>query len=574
MGIDPKTLIAVALFLLGPLVSLLIFLMPATWKRRLLWLPRSVVKRASAWRAARAARKPKPAPKPAPKPKPVPRPKPAANRLQLPQQRPMRSARRRRRPPSALADVPRKQLEERLIAVFEKAATVAHDARTTAITNRFSHSIDIDVARKARTALLDLRGLTEEPKQELVDRVNRLELVLANLEEIIEQRRDPAVSQRLSDADEIASACYQPILDFASSKRLGLAPAQPVTKLGGFDEDVSAGFMPTRLALLYLPAQFFDNAARWPAIAHEIGHHFVAASDEVNEQLRAQLGLSPERVGLQRLSLNRAGDQIQFDDLPRILGGWFEELFADVFASLMLGPAYVATMTQLFAAPHDPKSTTRVVSDAARPVYDQHPPRHLRFVAAARVIELSGMTKEAARLRAEWSRLHGGEPGAFQLPTAVRSLDLPAAPLLALTVELVDRLCKESLRAVSGRRLAEVPGLAFGLRENAAAERVRSDLRNGRIPLTANAREIVAGVVFAVRDEPKREAQLIALARRGLRGIRGILDDGADAQRDVDAASVEELREAFLLHTILSPPPGRRRLGLPSREFLSRPGTH
>ncbi len=400
--------------------------------------------------------------------------------------------------------------------------------------------------------------------------------MLANIEEFIGQRRDPALVGKLGDADAIAIACYQPILDFASAKRLGLTAAEPVTKIGRFDEPTSIAFAPTRLALLYLPDRFFDSVACWPALAHEIAHHFLAASDGLGAQLRAQLELPPEYIGLQRMAYDRLGDGFSLDELPRVLGGWFEEIFCDVLGALMLGPAYVTTMVQLFAAPREPMSITRVGADSKRPLYDHHPPRHMRFAIAARVIELAGMANEAERLRAEWARLHGGEPATFQIPTATRSMDLPAAPLLTLARELVDRLYQEPLRALSGYRLAEVPGLDFGLRENAAAARVRSDLRNGRIPLTSHSREIVAGAVLAVRDEPKREAQLIDLARRGIRGITGILGDSPGAYDatlpETNGASLEEAREAFLLHTILSPPMGLQRIGLASRDqFLSRP---
>ena len=41
---------------------------------------------------------------------------------------------------------------------------------------------------------------------------------------------------------------------------------------------------------------FFERAAWWPAIAHEIGHDFLAAVPELDGRLRAQLGLVNERI--------------------------------------------------------------------------------------------------------------------------------------------------------------------------------------------------------------------------------------------------------------------------------------
>src|SRR5690606_2595402 len=114
--------------------------------------------------------------------------------------------------------------------------------------------------------------------------------------------------------------------------------AVPVTELGHYDLATWTAFVPTGFAPIFLPRDFFERAAWWPAIAHEIAHDFLAAAEGVEARMREQLGLPAEPDGARPLAFADGG--ITMFELRRVFGGWFEEIFADVFGVLMMGPAY------------------------------------------------------------------------------------------------------------------------------------------------------------------------------------------------------------------------------------------
>src|SRR5690606_7621401 len=104
-----------------------------------------------------------------------------------------------------------------------------------------------------------------------------LALVHSTIEVFIAQRRDPRLRHRLGDVDALADACYRPLIDFARASRIPLRSAAPAAMLGSFDLAIWTGFRPTGLAPLFLPPDFFERLAHWPAVAHEIAHDFLAA---------------------------------------------------------------------------------------------------------------------------------------------------------------------------------------------------------------------------------------------------------------------------------------------------------
>ncbi|MBW1763027.1 MAG: hypothetical protein JRJ64_16370, partial [Deltaproteobacteria bacterium] len=58
--------------------------------------------------------------------------------------------------------------------------------------------------------------------------------------------------------------------------------------------------------------------------------------------------------------------------LQQVFGAWLPEIFADVMGTVMLGPAYVATMRRAFRNPSSPQRTAAILQDNA--LIDEHPP--------------------------------------------------------------------------------------------------------------------------------------------------------------------------------------------------------
>lgn len=473
----------------------------------------------------------------------------------------------------------RQQALEKLEVIAKHAEQLARSSRVERITRRFVATLEDFVARPARKWIEQLGRSNAAPPPELYGDLELMELVLGQVESFIGQRRNKVLAPKLGDADAFALSCYEPVAQFAQAEGLGLTSNTPVTELGPFDLSIWTGFMPSGLAPIFLPQDFFERISWWPALAHEIGHDFYNATEGLAQQLRAHLGLTSAELGSRPLAFDQQG--LSMEELVRVFGGWFEELFCDVFGTLMCGPAYVWTMIEHFAVPDDPAQIVRVRVDGTGLRYDEHPPRHLRFLAALHVLELIGQRDDVAELRAAWERLHG-EPDGIYFPIGGQLIGIPLEPLATVATDLAGRLYGERMAAFNGYSLGSVPGLDFGPHANAEAERVRDELLAGQVPHHTGARSVVAGAVLAWHRASAREPEIIRLARAAI-AAEGTFEDDVDAydrakQRvvvdDTDIGGVDGAREAFLLHTILSPPPSLRRMGVGVRTggFLGRRG--
>jgi len=401
--------------------------------------------------------------------------------------------------------------------------------------------------------------------------VTSLELVLDEIEQLMRQRRDPVLAGALGDADQLADACYEPIIAFARAKNLPLTSGYPATQLGDFQLSIWTGFNPTSIAPIFLPRDFFTRVAWWPALGHEIGHDFLASVAGLDYKLRVELGLPSEDVGSRPLQLDPDG--FKLGELHRLFGGWFEELFCDVFGTMMSGPSYVATMHTLFAASEDVREVL-LVETTQSGSYDPHPPRHLRFLAGCRVLERAGLDAEARRLRGSWEARHtaaGRGPDRLLVPMRHGVLALPLEPFIRKLETIVDRLYAGPLDALGGFGLQGVSGLDYGPHEHAEGQRAKAALLRSAVPTVRDPRAVIAGAVLAALERPDLEPRILQHARAAIPAM-GTGEQRPDAYAVTAGAGPRpdhtELVEAIALREILSTPRARGRRPLVLRRGL------
>lgn len=470
------------------------------------------------WKAGKEAQESAP-PTPRPKPQPRPAAKPA------PKPVPQQGAR-----PSNPAAAPSRAGKDPFAAQTALAASLdklAHDAtalgeplRQEPANHRFVNLLTEWLPREAR-ALREvvLRG-GPELQRDHVARSTWLAMVLEEVEVLVRQRRDGDLLPLLGDADALAETCYRPVIAFAKAEGLPLASATPVTQLSPIDLSIWTGFAPTSVAPIFLPPTFFETVWHWPAVAHEIGHDFLISIEGLRDKLAEELGLPAELRGLIPLQLQ--GNQLPSSELWRLYGGWLEELFCDVFGTLMCGPAYAETMVELFSFEEDPREAVFVPFDPRMGRYDPHPPRHLRVHASCQVLERAGFHEDARRIRARWferNELDPDQETALLFWVAGSYIYLPHSAFEPLTQTIVDRLYAGPLQSLNGFGLQDISGLDYGPREHAEAQRAREALLGGRVPAVRDARAIIAGAVLAAVEARDRHTGLLELARRAIRAV-------------------------------------------------------
>lgn len=454
-----------------------------------------------------------------------------------------------------------------LVALERRAAGMAEAARFERANRRFVHALTEFFPEELARVRLVARS-TGELRPGLERAAAALGGVLDEIDSLMEQRRDPELRAALGDADRLAEVCYQPIIDFARARDYPLTSSYPVTQLTEFDLAIWVGFIPTSIAPIFLPRTFFERAAWWPALCHEIGHDFLASVRGLEPRLRADLNLPSAEIGSRPLTFDRYGDELSLDldQLPRLFGCWFEELFCDVFGTMMCGPAYVATMQRLFAARSDVREILIVSFDDTGQRYDPHPPRQLRLMAGCAVLERAGLHTDAKRLRAEWEARHtvqdrGPDRILFQVGRGL--LALPLELFTPIVTRFVEQLYAGPCEALGGFGLQDVTGLDYGPHEHAEGLRARDALLRNQVPIVRDPRAVVAGAVFAAFARPEAEAKILENARAAIPalGTSETLPDAlADSGDVADGLRLDPaaLVDAFVLRAVFTRPRARR----------------
>jgi hypothetical protein len=477
----------------------------------------------------------------------------------------------RARPPAATRAAPMRtaapQSAKALPARMPTSAATAMDAPLRAVLNMAEAEARRCAAEEAnRPFVVTLEQVIARARQTIgrpvtdaaaLEARRRLVEQLAALVEMVEamtqQRRDPALLDLLGDADALADACYRPIVEHCRRRGIRLSSDRARTILGGDKLFFFSVDDPTGLATIVLPTAWATQIGWWPALAHEIAHDFYRSVAGLDAELTRRLRLVPGRVADER-----AGTRA----IEPAVAAWREELFADAFGTMMLGPAYVHTMSWVFGAPARPIEVCAALPDGEGG-YEEHPPRHVRVVCAARLLGAMGYGAEGDALEAAWRRRHK-EPRRVLLPTAGgRWLALDDEMVIERAGEVGTALYETGFDVLAGVPLRSLTGLDFGPREHQLAIAVRDALIARQRPKVRDARLVITGSVLAWIAAPGDAARIYAAARDLIEGVgaprqfaapaAGIADGGA---AEIDAAA---WRDAVVLDAILQSPRLRRR---------------
>jgi hypothetical protein len=170
----------------------------------------------------------------------------------------------------------------------------------------------------------------------------------------------------------------------------------------------------------YIFSESDTHTPRWPALAHEFGHHiFWNALDlqntevmqaemlaDVSEAVMEGARTKKDVTGLEKIQLTG-----QAFEKARVWGQWLEEVFADICGALLEGLAYARSAQDIAA------ERARIV-DNLIPSDHLHPSPYLRPLIALEVVRKiaeysqseafrNGLYREIERLKGRWQALCG-----------------------------------------------------------------------------------------------------------------------------------------------------------------------
>ncbi|OJA89916.1 hypothetical protein [Burkholderia ubonensis] len=348
------------------------------------------------------------------------------------------------------------------------------------------------VERRIRARFAGLRDWDRRaPQRVLIDialverELDRARRLFGMFYEVFAQR-GTSYGPALAAHDAIAEDCYQAIRQAAP--RIFDGPLlKPVCYMehGYSPATMRRGVQLSRLLgeqnpfpLIRIP---WDRDQPWQSVfLHEVAHN-----------LQADLGIWQEN---RQAVLKRIMGSAHSPFLAGIYGRWHKEIFADLAAILLGGPAAAWGMADFLAHPQ-PRTMTYRPGGA-------HPTAYLRVYLLAEMLRRLGFGADATKLLRVWQGLYRANTG-HRIP----------APLMAsaprLIPEVVDEIAFQTRRNLAQRALVDI--IPFRPDDEAAIRDGARRLAAGRDPELAP-RHLVSAAHYALEGggiAPQRLAQCV-----------------------------------------------------------------
>ena len=300
-------------------------------------------------------------------------------------------------------------------------------------------------------------------------------------------QRGSAFAPSLDAYDAIAADCYVAVRQAAPRIFRG-AMLKPVCYMehGYSPATMRRGVVLSRLLgepnpfpIIRIP---WDRDNPWQAVfLHEVAHN-----------LQADLGIWQEnRQAVLKRVLRDTADAA----LTQTYGRWHKEIFADLAALLLGGPAAAWGMTIFLANPATKALTYRPGG--------AHPTAYLRVLILAEMLRRMGFVQDSQRLKRVWRKL-------YQAASPNR---LPARLLQTantLIPKIVDEIAYQTRRNLGQRALVDI--IPFTPKDEARIQAGAKILLQGKVPANIPPRHLVSASAYALvtgKIDPRKLSDLV-----------------------------------------------------------------
>jgi hypothetical protein len=307
-------------------------------------------------------------------------------------------------------------------------------------------------------------------------------------------QRGTTFAPALAACDAIATDCFQVVRQTAPGLIRGPL-LKPVTYLEHSFSPATfrRGVMLRRLLgeqnpfpLVRVPYERIESPWGMGVVLHEIGHN-----------LQADLGVWQET----QQSLQRRVWQVSRNAwLTRIWTRWHKEIFADLIAILLGGPASARSMKDFLAYPASRVLTFRPLS--------VHPTPYLRMFIQAEMLRRMGFASDARRIQRIWGTLYSRHVPRGRVPPQLIATATRVIP------HVVDEIAYQPRRGLAQRSLVDV--VPFSAADERAIRRGADAVARGALPEDLPARFAVGSSRYAFE---RQMADAALIARTVLTGL-------------------------------------------------------
>ena len=287
-------------------------------------------------------------------------------------------------------------------------------------------------------------------------------------------QRGTAFAPALAAHDAIARDCYAAVRNGARLFKKRLIPPLTYLEHGYSPATMRRGVALGRLfgesnpfPLIKIP---FDRDHPWESVfLHEVAHN-----------LQADLGLWVE---LKQSVIQRLAEMRLTPRVVAIFGRWHKEIFADLAAMLLGGPAVAWGMAEFLAHPADKVMNYRPGGP--------HPTGYLRVLILSEMLRRMGFEEYAANLLNIWTTVYRPSRG-HRIPRILLTEASRAIPAV------VDEIAYQPRRALAEQALAGV--ITFSRSDQSAIRRSGMLLAAGKPPGEIPPRFLVGAARYAIES--------------------------------------------------------------------------
>ncbi len=393
--------------------------------------------------------------------------------------------------------------------------------------------------------------------QHTLQETELIELRLSVAEQLAEWRLDPETAANMVDADALADAFIEPLAQLARTETFDFPPRRPVCVPADPDQEmIWFGLLPPRYPVVFVPENFGKDLYRWPALAHEMGHVIWRNVPGFDREVRKRVGLG-RNAPLPYVDQN---GNLSFEfEAP--FNAWIEEIVCDMFAALMLGPAALRGLAYAFEDSEDPEEVLWAgATDNGN--FEAHPPRHLRILMCADVLERFGFTEEVKPIVAQWQATHRS-PDRIFLPGRPNAIAVPVEAFMEVAHKVLDLLLNGAYDSLAGRELRSIHGLHLTPSMWAKVQARARDLR-ADVAFNDDPRVVIAAAIEARAAGCTNRAMLSKGVRRAIIGRHSGERKVASGHYAIKAKSKgrsltkEDVRQALILREVIQRRPRMR----------------
>jgi len=401
------------------------------------------------------------------------------------------------------------RLDRRSVGIRPQDVPYAPSSAHFLAANTRLAEIDRHVTRQLDTLAQELRrpGVGHDEllrKAALVEReVDRARRAYGLFFDVFIQR-GTTFAPALAACDTIAADCFQVVRRAAPGLIRGPL-LKPVTYLEHSFSPATfrRGVMLRRLLgehnpfpLVRVPYERIESPWGMGVVLHEIGHN-----------LQADLGVWQET---QQAIQRRVWQVSRNAWLTRIWARWHKEIFADLIAILLGGPASARSMKDFLAYPASRVLTFRPLS--------VHPTPYIRMFIQAELLRRMGFARDARRIQRNWATLYASHIPQGRIPPRL------IATASRIIPHVVDEVAYQPKRGLAQRALVDV--VPFVTADEQAIQRAAPLLARGILPPELPPRFAVSASRYAFERrlaEPTKLSRTVlgGLARRGAAPVSG-----------------------------------------------------